>query len=391
MQDSCFKLKFNIILAIVLYIGLSTILFCKYVMRLTTIYGCMTFAYAIFLFLVLFTIHKYRERYCKILVSDVTLIVMLAIISVAIIFVQYSFDPMQIMVDRWSAIHNVIGAMFQGNFPYSAQTHLGGYASPFPIWMIFHIPFYLLNNVGLSIVVGMLLYILSLSKIAGVRGAITALVLFAFNVNFWYEVSVRSDMITNFLLLCAFINYMWRNQINYSTRTWFVAICCGLWLSTRISTMLPLLVFLFPEYMRQSKTKKIMIPLVIIFVFMLTFLPLAVWDFNYLVGAEYNPFVLQTRQGKLIDSVIVVSLTIIMACNWKNDYTKMLIFSALSLILLFSVATIHSMYSYGTWTELFNSMYDITYLDMSLPFIITVLSLEQKRYSQNECKDFISI
>lgn len=381
MQDSNSKLNCNII-AVVLYIGISAILFCKYSMRFTTMYWCMTSAYILFLLLLLHAVHILRKRNCRVLVSGITLAIMLVITSVAIIFVQYSFDPMQIMVDRWSAIHNVIGAMFCGEFPYSARTHLGGYASPFPIWMLFHIPFYLLNNVGLSIVVGIVLYILSLKEIAGVKAAVTALILFTFNVNFWYEVSVRSDMITNFLLLCTFVNIMWKNHVNYSTKPWFVAISCGLWLSTRISTMLPLLVFLFPEYIKQSTIKKIIILFVIIFVFMLTFLPLALWDFNTLVGAEYNPFILQTRQGTPIDSIIVISLVIIMACCWKNDYTQMLIYSALSLILLFFVATVHSMYSYGTWTELFNSMYDITYLDMSLPFIIAALSLERKTYTQ---------
>ena len=64
---------------------------------------------------------------------------------------QYLIDPYQIQVDRWSAIHNFINYLVHGRYPYMAPTHLGGYGSPFPVWQFLHIPFYYLNNVGLSL------------------------------------------------------------------------------------------------------------------------------------------------------------------------------------------------------------------------------------------------
>lgn len=64
---------------------------------------------------------------------------------------QYFIDPYQIQVDRWSAIHNFINYLVHGRYPYMAPTHLGGYGSPFPVWQVLHIPFYYLNNVGLSL------------------------------------------------------------------------------------------------------------------------------------------------------------------------------------------------------------------------------------------------
>lgn len=37
----------------------------------------------------------------------------------------------------------------------------------------------------------------------------------------------------------------------------------------------------------------------------------------------------------------------------------------------------YNMYTTNTWNELFQSRYDITYLDMSLPFLLTYSSLSK--------------
>ena len=76
---------------------------------------------------------------------------------------QCSLDPMTIQVDRWSAIHNFLNHLVHGIYPYAAQTHLGGYGSPFPVWQLLHLPFYWLGNVGLSFAVGVILFTHSLS------------------------------------------------------------------------------------------------------------------------------------------------------------------------------------------------------------------------------------
>ena len=67
-------------------------------------------------------------------------------------------DPYSIKVDRWSAIHNFLTCLLAGEYPYAAQTHLGGYGSPFPVWQLFHLPFYLLGNVGLSLIVAVIIF-----------------------------------------------------------------------------------------------------------------------------------------------------------------------------------------------------------------------------------------
>ena len=108
------------------------------------------------------------------------------------IFLQYVVDPYSLQVDRWSAIHNFLAAMQQGDYPYGASTHLGGYGSPFPVWQILHLPFYFLGNVGLSIFVVVLVFIGTLYHIHSNKVALMATILLFISPAFWYEIAVRT-------------------------------------------------------------------------------------------------------------------------------------------------------------------------------------------------------
>lgn len=90
--------------------------------------------------------------------------------------------------------------------------------------------------------------------------------------------------------------------------------------------------------------------------------------------AENNPFSLQSRQGRPADSLLLLTAAVIMALKWKGNNKMLMLFSAIMLILVPVLAYGHNMYVYGNWTDIFNSAYDITYLDASLPFCITLMS-----------------
>jgi len=61
-------------------------------------------------------------------------------------------------VDRWSAIHNSLVALFNGEYPYNAVTHLGGEIGGFPGLFILALPFTLLGEEGLLQVFAGLLF-----------------------------------------------------------------------------------------------------------------------------------------------------------------------------------------------------------------------------------------
>lgn len=366
------KNNFTTVFTSILYIAVCYIMACKYSMRATEHFGYVSMSYAVILALVTLLFNRRKTIISR--HSEAIFWSMAVIMAVAMAAVQYHFDPMQNQVDRWSAIANPLTAMFSGQFPYSAQTHLGGYASPFPVWMVFHIPFWALGNVGLSEIFTALLFVISVKAAYGSQAGIKATVLLALSINLWYETAVRSDLISNFLLLASFINLLICKKITFSKYPFMLAAISGLWLSTRISTAFPLFIMFFPFWLRLSAGHKVSTLLIAAAVLCLTFLPFALWDWHELFYAENNPFSLQSRQGRPADSLLLLAAAVIMALKWKGNNKMLMLFSAIMLILVPVLAYGHNMYVYGNWTDIFNSAYDITYLDASLPFCITLMA-----------------
>lgn len=282
---------------------------------------------------------------------------------------QSSINPYKLQVDRWSAIHNFLDHLFHGIYPYAAHTHLGGYGSPFPFWQCFHIPFYLLGNVGLSVFFCFLLYLGSLYRHVTNARLLQLCGLLLFSPAFVYEVMVRSDLLSNFLLVAAILNYLYAHKIGLHSHWLSVSIVMGLMLSTRLSAAIPFVVYFLGSYLRQSWSIKVMVPVVVLVTFAMTFLPFLFWNGHMLLFFQYNPFVLQTRQGSPMVILAFACLLIFLSLTWRNRYDWMERNIAWALFGLVAITFIYNMYMTDTWTALFQSRYDITYFDMALPFL----------------------
>lgn len=358
------------------FIIVSWALMCKYSMRATSHYGYVCTAYATLLAAAFLALRS--KAWDAVAKHKAALWAALAVLALAMLAVQYHFDPGQNRVDRWSAIANPLSALFDGQFPYAAKTHLGGNASPFPVWMAFHIPFWALGNVGLSEVFAAVVFVLSVRLVGGTKAALKAAALMALCVNLWYETAVRSDLIANFLLLAAFVNLLIAKGPAFDRKPLLLSALAGLWLSTRVSTFFPMFVMFFPYWLKLGAKTKIAAIAVALAVFALTFAPLVAWDWNELFFAENNPFSLQSRQGRPEDYAVLLAAALCFALGWRGDTSRLLLFSAIILALVPTVAYCHSMWLRGNWTEIFTS-YDITYLDAALPFCATLMALESKK------------
>lgn len=356
----------------ILYIGICCLLTCKYSMRATNLYGYICMAYVTILIALLIgfnTKNILNNKQARFISYAI-----LGIFVLSLLIVQYHFDPLQNRVDRWSAIAYPLEYLFSGKFPYLAETHLGGNASPFPMWMFFHIPFYLLGNVGLSEIFTCLLFLYSIKLLYGYHAAIKSSLLLFLCTNLWYEVSVRSDLISNFFLLAAFINLLIAYHKNIETQTWILSIAAGLWLSTRLSVAFPLFILFFPAYSKMTLKKQILIPSIVLVTFALTFVPLALWDAKDLFGAENNPFSLQFRQGNPAATIILVVAALIMSLSWKKNNTLLYFYCATILALIPIISYGFTLYKLNNWTEFFGPIYDLTYLDASIPFCISAFA-----------------
>jgi hypothetical protein len=285
------------------------------------------------------------------------------------IVLQYSIDPYSVQVDRWSALHFPIQNLLDGIYPYTASTHLGGNASPFPVWQLLHVPFYLLGNVGLSFFAAVILFLWSCWKVRGRDKTLIVSLLLCLSVAVWYEVLVRSDLITNMLLVASIFNLFSRNpsQQRIERHRWWIACLVGLLASTRVIVLIPITVLLLPYFVKMNWRNQLGVSLLAIIVFALTFVPFAIWDWQEFYYFQNNPWRLQTSQGNLSDFLLFVPLTVFLAMTHKGIAFRYCRNSALMLVTFVVVTFVHNMYLSENF-DLFSSAYDITYLSTALPF-----------------------
>ncbi len=309
---------------------------------------------------------KLTERALKTLYYSISISIILIISGLLV-----SINPLSLQVDRWSAIHNFLTNLFSGQYPYSARTHLGGYGSPFPAWQFFHIPFFLIGNIALAMIFCVILLSIVLvwySK--SYKKSITYLSLIIISPAFWYEAAVRSDLLYNFILCFLIILYVNKKNMKISTKPILIGIICGIFLSTRISVIIPLSIYLFSDFLQSTKKQKIYFSLFSVSIFIVTFLPFIFWDFNSLFFFKYNPFVLQSRQGSVSVMILIAMLGIYFSMRWKSDIYLYCNYVTITLVLLVFLTFLHNMVIDHFVNGLFSSAYDISYFNMSIPFLI---------------------
>lgn len=362
--------KQGILPPLLAYIAINLLFITKYASRISdvlAIVACLVYS------IVAFAAFAQIER--KDIFQNKKGLLVSSLVAIALLIaLQSSINPYELKIDRWSAIHHFIQSLFQGSYPYGAETHLHGYGSPFPVWQIFHVPFYLLGNVGLSFSVVTLLFIHSVYLQWGSKGGYLSLLLLVASPAYLYEVMTRSDMMTNFLLVGNVVNYLVYFKITLKSHLIAIAILCGLTASTRLTAILPLFMLYFQEFTQVSWQRKISFLLIVVITFAVTFLPFWIWDANTLLYSDHGPFALQTSQIRDFDLIVFLVISVWLACKWKAKYVKLYAYTAVLLGFMVAYTFIFNMATRGDWLRLFSSTYDITYFNMALVFVIATLS-----------------
>lgn len=372
------RMQQKISLSMALYMIVNALFTAKYSCRVfPVIYPYITLTvitfHYIFISYILPNLLKYKKTYrLSIFFSVCCFIIMLVL--------QYHINPYSLNVDRWSALYFPIKNLLHGIYPYIAQTHLGGNASPFPIWQIFHIPFYTLGNVGLSFFFVLALFLWSIYHQWGTKSFVTISMLIIVSPAIWYEVAVRSDFITNILLLATTINvFIYKVSLKWMKQhILWIGIAIAMFASTRIITLIPIAILIFPFYLKLPISNKIYLVLVFIVAFIFTFLPFALWDWQDFFYHQNNPWTLQTRQGNMMDFILFIPLAIILSIKWNGNIKNYYTYVSFMLISFVGITLLHQMYNLGNW-DLFSSSYDITYFDSILPFAMIAIGLEKMR------------
>ncbi|MBR1630578.1 MAG: hypothetical protein IJ680_01855 [Paludibacteraceae bacterium] len=300
-----------------------------------------------------------------------TAYVLLTLLMLLMVMLLHRLIPAEsVQVDRWSALAGFDAYLWQGRFPYEAHTHLeGGYGSPFPIWQLIHLPFWLMGDVGGAMTFFLLLLSVTLVWSMGWYRALFFMLLLFVSPAFWYEVAVRSDLIYNMLFTFSLVMMFWKLGWGVRTHTWATALICGMMLSTRLAVAIPFLVFLFRDFWQAGLKRQIIFLGAGIGVFVLTFLPFMLWNADFMLHSEVSPIALQTRQGNPFEGLTVLAICIGLSWWWRN-MSQYGFAAAVSLLFLVVQSMLIRMIENNFENTLFSPSYDITYYGMAIPFLL---------------------
>ena len=112
-----------------LFVVINALFLAKYSMRLSPLWPVAVILYSVIKLIlpVLWLKSKTRTALAVKAGAVTGILLMLA--------AQLYIDPLSVNVDRWSALHYPISYLLDGQYPYSAPTHLGGRASAFPVYI----------------------------------------------------------------------------------------------------------------------------------------------------------------------------------------------------------------------------------------------------------------
>lgn len=370
----------------ILFLVINSLFVAKYSVR----YNISPFGTALInaTFSLVFLIFRDKINFRSGLYSKQIYILISILLLLAVFVIQQLINPYDLQVDRWSAIHNFIQKLFQGKYPYAAQTHLGGYGSPFPVWQLFHIPFYWMGNISLAFIFVIALLIYSLPKIFNsYRKATLYIILFIASPAFWYEVAVRSDLLYNFMLcfiLCAFIV---KNNYSINNKPIALGVLCGLILSTRFSVLIPFAITMGADFLNATFKNKTTFTISTLTIFTISFLPFIFWDWNSLLFFEHNPFILQTRQGSITEIILLLAMLIGFSIFVKRSLYNVGFYSSITIFVFVAATFLHRMIDSNFANDLFSSSFDISYFNMALPFVIfNIAQVISEQKSINETK-----
>lgn len=270
-------------------------------------------------------------------------------------------------IGRLIAIKDWLDLYFAGSFPYySFHT-----PSAFPVLFYLSIPFYYLGNIGLLEPLGiMLLLYLSYNSGTDSKTKFFHLMLLLFSVVFLYDFAVRSELLFNILLPVIVFHFAakYLNPAKLNFKFFLFAVLFGLALSTR-SVVAIVYAVMLTYLFKKNFVNYIIFGAVILTVFVLTLLPVYIWDSNGFI--QKGPFAVQSFLAFI--PMYVVALFILLSFLGgfiaKNVNTLYLINGLLLFAVVF-ISMLIKIFMFGIYEAMINDLFDLSYYSFAAPFLI---------------------
>ncbi|MCZ2085334.1 MAG: hypothetical protein LC112_13790 [Flavobacteriales bacterium] len=307
--------------------------------------------------------------------------ILVAVFFLFSIGLNYYVDGNSLNVDRWDAMEVGIKAIFNNEYPYNIKDFLGRESSNLPFLMILGMPFYFLfGSVGFLQSFSFLLFSYLIFKVFdNYKLRFAGLILLVLSPSYLWEVYVKSDLMSNFILVAGFSFLVWTQFITRKKiKVEWISLMTALILLTRLSVLIPLIILLFKVFYKFSVKEKVRFILVFLFtvsgLLYVFFHNAPNWD----VILEHNPFAIQGGKQPLILSVSYIALAIFFAFKAKSFFAVALS-SALLLFIAVLTPYLLALAEYGYENIMVESYFDLSFFNMSTPFLIVNLIFILKR------------
>ncbi len=353
--------------AVIVFINL--LFFYKYIDRLTHFTSAFT---ALYLILIIWFLKK--QIFNKFF-NNKTKYIAISFLLFLAVFIHYYVDIHNLNVDRWSVISSFFEQLEQAKYPYFAHSHLGNPPGPMPFYFFIAFPFYSTGFYVLLSVLGYLLFVWLIDfKLKSSYQIILLLLLSPF---LYWEIVSRSNLFTySFFVVITLLFFLnkYRPFLRY-----LVSFILGLLLATR-SVYILVLIILYLSLLWQKKIsfkELIYNGIFLTLGFALPFIPLIAWfPHKFFV---LNPFMIQS--GFLIP-VYYIGFFIVIAVIlsfFVKDNKDIFYYSGISLFLSILIYFFYHIFKVGFINAYINSIADISYFILSVPFLLEYLRLSKKR------------
>ncbi|MBP2615693.1 hypothetical protein [Chryseobacterium jejuense] len=302
---------------------------------------------------------KFRER---------PFILKAFIVSVALAYIGLSHvftDPYKLNIDRWQTIEYSLRYWLHGKYIYDTENFVGNYPSYLPGQLLVAVIFFFIGNVGYLQVAAFLLFCYAIIKEFKNREVKwTGIFLLAISLSYIYEVVCKSDLISSFIIVSAFILYWHRKfEKDYFKNPFLLGLLLGFICLTRSVVIIPLILFFMKPFLATQIANKVKVGVgfVITFSLLLATVLLPAKDFDYIL--KYNPLQLQGQANKYV-TLFFLAVTIILSF-YVNRVEQVFYLSS---VIIFAM-----MASYVFETIMLGWTFDymnVSYLAIALPFCI---------------------
>ncbi len=376
MKKSISYLYTSILICIYLFVNIMFIY--KYGQRQTYISPLLVMTlYTILIGSILF-LYKKKMHYNEI-VYRYLYWGLIAISAIVFIGINFYIDGMILNVDRWSALELTTKCITEGNYPYTQIDHLGNMSSNFPSLGYIGLPFLLLGDVGyLQVFTFLVLFIFIGRKSSTYRIPLLILTLYLLSPALIWEIFVKSDLVSNIILAFIFIEF-WLNKYkgdSYS-KPILLGVIIAILILTRGIVIIPIAMFFLKDFWKTKLKTKLQLVLSVLISSFVICIPFITSAPDIETMLDYNPLVLQTNKTPILSYVLL--LVPILIPYFRKEKIEYYFFSGIIIFMIPLISMISSLHHIGWEKTILDSVFDISYLSMSLPIILFwFLNIEEK-------------